>query len=128
MKKVLITGGAGTVGKAFIKKYYNEFKFYNISRNESQITKLTRKYPKVTSFIGDIKDLESIINIFERVRPDIVIHAAALKHVNLAEINPTEAIEVNVNGSLNIVKASIRAKVPITIGVSTDKACDTDNV
>ena len=47
MKKVLITGGAGTVGKAFIKKYYNDFEFFNISRNESQIAKLARKYPKV---------------------------------------------------------------------------------
>jgi len=128
MKKVLITGGAGTVGKAFIKKYYEDFEFYNISRNESQIAKLARKYPKVTNFIGDIRNLESMINIFERVKPDVVIHAAALKHVNLAELNPSEAIEVNINGSLNIVKASIRAKVPITIGISTDKACDPDNI
>lgn len=128
MKKVLITGGAGTVGKAFIKKYYEDFKFFNISRNESQIAKLSRKYPKVTSFIGDIRNLESIINIFEKVKPDIVIHAAALKHVNLAELNPTEAVEINVNGSLNVIKASIRAKVPVTIGISTDKACDPDNV
>ena len=128
MKKILITGGAGTVGESFIKKYYKDFKFYNISRNESQITKLTRKYPKITNFIGDIRNLESMINIFERVKPDVVIHAAALKHVNLAELNPTEAIEININGSLNIVKASIRAEVPITIGISTDKACDPDNV
>ena len=128
MKKILITGGAGTVGKAFIKKYYDDFEFFNISRNESQIAKLARKYPKVTNFIGDIRNLESMINIFEKIKPDVVIHAAALKHVNLAELNPSEAVEVNVNGSLNIVKASIRAKVPITIGISTDKACDPDNV
>ena len=128
MKKILITGGAGTVGKAFIKKYYNDFEFFNISRNESQIAKLARKYPKVTNFIGDIKNLELMINIFERVKPDVVIHAAALKHVNLAELNPSEAVEVNINGSLNVIKASIRAKVPITIGVSTDKACDPDNI
>jgi FlaA1/EpsC-like NDP-sugar epimerase len=128
MKKILITGGAGTVGKAFIKKYYDDFEFFNISRNESQIAKLARKYPKVTNFIGDIRNLESMINIFEKIKPDVVIHAAALKHVNLAELNPSEAVEVNVNGSLNIIKASIRAKVPITIGISTDKACDPDNV
>ena len=128
MKKILITGGAGTVGKAFIKKYYDDFEFFNISRNESQIAKLARKYPKVTNFIGDIRNLESMINIFEKIKPDVVIHAAALKHVNLAELNPSEAVEVNVNGSLNIVKASIRAKVPISIGISTYKACDPDNV
>ena len=100
MKKILITGGAGTVGKAFIKKYYDDFEFFNISRNESQIAKLARKYPKVTNFIGDIRNLESMINIFEKIKPDVVIHAAALKHVNLAELNPSEAVEVNVNGSL----------------------------
>ena len=57
MKKVLITGGSGTVGSSFIKKYYNDFEFYNISRNESQVTELKRKYPNVTNFIGDIRNL-----------------------------------------------------------------------
>jgi len=128
MKKILITGGAGTVGTAFIKKYYNKYKFYNISRNETNIAELTQNYPDVESHVGDILDLEHLINIFEQVKPDIVIHSAALKHINLAEVNPTSAIKINVRGSLNVIKASVRAKVPITIGVSTDKACDPDSV
>ena len=128
MKKVLITGGSGTVGTAFIKKYYNKYKFYNISRNETNIAELTQNYPDVESHVGDILDLEHLINIFEQVKPDIVIHSAALKHINLAEVNPTSAIKINVRGSLNVIKASVRAKVPITIGVSTDKACDPDSV
>jgi UDP-N-acetylglucosamine 4,6-dehydratase len=128
MKKIIITGGSGTVGTAFIKKYYNKYKFYNISRNESQIAKLKHKYPNVKSYIGDILDLDRLVNVFEDVKPDIVIHSAALKHVNLAEENPTSAIEINIRGSYNVIKASIRAQVPITIGVSTDKACDPDSV
>ena len=128
MKKILITGGAGTVGSSFINEYYNDFKFYNVSRNEMQIAKLKQNFPKVKSFLADICDLDSMINIFEQVKPDIVIHAAAMKHINLAEENPSKAVEINVVGSLNIIKASIRAEVPITIGISTDKACNPDSV
>jgi len=128
MKKILITGGAGTVGSSFINKYYNDYDFYNVSRNESQITKLKQNFPKVKSFLADIRDLDSMINIFEQIKPDIVIHAAAMKHINLAEENPAKAVEINVVGSLNIIKASVRAKVPLTIGISTDKACNPDSV
>lgn len=128
MKKILITGGSGTVGTAFIEKYYNKYKFYNISRNEANLAKLTQHFPKVKSHIGDILDLEHLISIFEQIKPDIVIHSAALKHINLAEENPTSAIKINIKGSLNVIKASIRAQIPITIGISTDKACDPDSV
>ena len=128
MKKVLITGGAGTVGSSFIEQYYNEFEFYNVSRNETQIAKLKQNFSNVKSFLADICDLDSMINIFETVKPDIVIHAAALKHINLAEENPAKAVEINIVGSLNIIKASVRAEVPLTIGISTDKACDPDSV
>jgi len=128
MKKVLITGGAGTVGSSFIEQYYNEFEFFNVSRNETQIAKLKQNFSNVKSFLADICDLDSMINIFETVKPDIVIHAAALKHINLAEENPAKAVEINIVGSLNIIKASVRAEVPLTIGISTDKACDPDSV
>ena len=124
MKKVLITGGTCTIGASFIKEYYNDYEFYNVSRNGTNIVKLQQDYPKVTSFACDICELESLINIFEKVKPDVVIHTAALKHINLAEENPTQAVEINIIGSLNVIKASIRSEVPITIGISTDKACN----
>ena len=122
--KILITGGTGTIGTSFIKEYYNDYEFYNVSRNGTNIVKLQQDYPKVTSFACDICELESLINIFEKVKPDVVIHTAALKHINLAEENPTQAVEINIIGSLNVIKASIRSEVPITIGISTDKACN----
>ena len=109
-------------------KYYNDYEFYSISRNENEISKLIREYPKVECHIGNVYDLDHMVNLFCSIKPDIVIHAAALKHINLAEENPSSAVEINVVGSLNIVKASIRAEVPITVGISTDKACDPDNV
>ena len=126
--KILITGGTGTVGRAFIKQYYNEYEFHTISRNENSIVELQRLFPNVICHIGNICDQDHMINLFCKISPDIVIHAAALKHINLAEENPTSAVEVNVIGSLNIAKASIRANVPLTIGVSTDKACNPDSV
>ncbi len=128
MKKILITGGTGTVGSAFIKRYYNDYQFYSISRGEEKIAELNSKFPNVTTLIRDIENLDQIINTFECIKPDIVIHAAALKHVNLAETNPTKAIDINLRGSLNIINASIRAEVPLTIGISTDKACAPENV
>ncbi len=128
MKKILITGGTGTVGRSFIKKYYDDYEFYSISRNETAIADLKRAFPKVNCYIGDIRDLDHMTNLFFKISPDIVIHAAAVKHINLAEENPTSAIEVNILGSLNVAKASIRASVPITVGISTDKACNPDSV
>ena len=128
MKKILITGGTGTVGQSFIKQYYDNYEFYNISRNETSITELKRSFPKVHCFIGDVCDLDHMINLFCKIKPDIVIHAAALKHINLAEENSTSAVEINIVGSLNIANASVRADVPLTIGVSTDKACNPDSV
>ena len=126
-KKILITGGSGTVGRTFMEQYPH-YEYYNVSRNETNITSLSNKFPKVTNFIVDVSNLEDLIRVFNKVKPDIVIHAAAIKHVNLAEENPTSTILSNIIGSLNVVKASIKADVPITIGISTDKACNPDNV
>ena len=76
--------------------------------------------------IGDVRVLRRLNMAMSGV--DVVIHAAALKHINLAEENPAKAVEINVVGSLNVIKASIRAEVPLTIGISTDKACSPDNL
>lgn len=123
MKKILITGGTGTVGKSFIERYYNDYVFHTISRNEKFITDLKRSFPNVNCHVGTVCDLDHMVNLFCDIKPDIVIHAAALKHINLAEENPSSAVEINITGSLNIIKASIRASVPLTVGISTDKAC-----
>lgn len=127
-RKVLITGGSGTVGQAFIQQYKDEFSFYSVSRNETYIENLRKNFPEVHSFVSDIQDLDHLTTLFLKVKPDIVIHAAALKHVNFAELNPSRTVEINIMGSLNVAKASVRAEVPIVVGISTDKACQPENI
>ena len=89
---------------------------------------LKTKFPKVNIYFSDIESQDNLTTIFLKVKPDVVIHMAAMKHVNLAEENPINACKVNVLGSLNVISASVRANVPITIAISTDKACFPENV
>ena len=124
--KVLITGGTGTVGQAIIKQNDNEY--ISISRNEENITNLKRLYPNVKCYVGNIEDEGLLLRVFKEVKPDVVIHAAAMKHIDLMETNPIAGCNVNVMGSLNVVQASLINDVPITIGVSTDKACMAESV
>ena len=124
--KVLITGGTGTVGKALISQNDNEY--ISISRNEENIAKLKREYPEVKCYVGNIEDEGLLLRVFKEVKPDVVVHAAAMKHIDLMETNPIAGCNVNVMGSLNVVQASLINDVPITIGISTDKACMAESV
>jgi len=128
LKKILLTGGTGTIGKAFIKNYINEYEFYNISRGGEVLINLSREFPDVINFIGELNDLSFLNKVFKKVSPDIVIHLSALKHVDLAEKNPIQTCESNIISSLNIIRASLNNNAPITIGISTDKACCPENV
>jgi UDP-N-acetylglucosamine 4,6-dehydratase/5-epimerase len=128
MKKIFITGGSGTVGKSFIKKYYNDFKFYSYARGEKAQVALKRLFPDIEIIIGGIENLNLLTSEIIKISPDVVIHAAALKHVDTAEKQPSQAILVNVVGSYNVIQACKTANVPITVGVSTDKACSPSNI
>ena len=125
--KILITGGSGTIGKAFIREF-PEHTYFNVSRNEKFLTDLMREHPKTKNFIGNIEDEGFLMRVFNSVKPDVVIHAAAMKHINIAEENPIQTCQSNVIGSINVINASIRNDVPITIGISTDKACSSASV
>ena len=124
--KVLITGGTGTVGKAIISQNDNEY--ISISRNEENITELKRDYPNVKCYVGNIEDKSLLLRVFKEVKPDVVVHSAAMKHIDLMELNPIAGCNVNVMGSLNVVEASIINDIPITVGISTDKACLSESV
>ena len=127
---ILITGGTGSFGKAFIKKILEKFpdvrRLVIYSRDELKQWELSqiyphRKYPNIRFFIGDIRDKDRLKMAFEDI--DIVVHAAALKQVDVAEYNPMEFINTNIIGADNIVKASIDAGVKKVLSLSTDKAC-----
>ena len=128
MKKVFITGGSGTVGSAFIKKYYKKYKFYSYSRNEKMQVALKRRFSNIEVILGTIEDENLLISEMHKIKPDIIIHMAALKHVDTAEKQPSQAISINLLGSSNVVKAAKICDVPLTVGISTDKACQPDCV
>ena len=126
--RALITGGSGTIGRSFIKNYTDFFDIFSLSRDENKQTQLTRYFPSVKQYLGSVEDRETVFRVFEEIKPDIVIHTAAVKHINLAEKQPIQTCKVNIVGSLNIIDASVRCDVPVTVAVSTDKACSYESV
>jgi UDP-N-acetylglucosamine 4,6-dehydratase len=128
MKKVFITGGSGTVGESFIRNFYNKYKFYSYSRNEKAQVALKRKFPKIEIILGSIEDRLSLENAVFKSNPDIIIHSAALKHVDTAEKQPIEMVKSNIIGSNNIIEVSKKAAIAVTVGISTDKACNPKNL
>ena len=126
---ILITGGTGSFGKAFLKKIINQFKNFKriviYSRDELKQWEIQEEYPshlypQLRFFIGDIRDIDRLKLAFEGI--DLVIHAAALKQVPAAEYNPIEFIKTNVLGAQNIIQASLDTNVKNVIALSTDKA------
>ena len=82
---------------------------------------------KVKCYVGSICNGDFYLNLFEKIKPDIVIHSAAMKHINLLRRESIFTVTVNINGSINVANASLRNKVPLTIAISTDKACNPDS-
>lgn len=130
-KKILITGGTGTIGKALLKKLL-EFKIdhiYIFSRDEQkQDNELYyfRQNPKVSFIIGDIRNFDSVNSALSNI--DIVFHTAAMKIVRICEYNPYEALITNVIGTENIIRSSIYNKVEKVIFTSSDKAANPTTV
>lgn len=127
---ILITGGTGSLGKALTKnileKWPNIKRLVIFSRDEQKQFQMAQEYPinqfpQIRFFIGDVRDKERLVRAFEGV--EYVIHAAAMKHVHIAEYNPDECIKTNVNGAENVIQAAIQAGVKHVVALSTDKAC-----
>ena len=124
-KNILITGGTGSFGKKYteiILKEYNPNKIIIYSRDEFKQFEMSQKFndKRMRYFIGDVRDKERLLKAMEDV--DIVIHAAALKHVPVAEYNPMECIKTNINGAQNVIDAALEEEVEKVIALSTDKA------
>ena len=133
-KNILITGGTGSFGTKCVETILNNYKPKRLiifSRDEFKQFKMNEKIgelysEKVRFFIGDVRDKERLERAMHKV--DIVIHAAAMKHVMSSEYNPIEAIKTNIIGAENIINASIDAGVNKIMALSTDKAANPVNL
>ena len=130
-KNILITGGTGSFGKKFlqtlIKKYLPK-KIVIFSRDEQKQYTLQKKLKskKIRFFIGDVRDKDRFLYASRGM--DVVIHAAAMKHVDIAEYNPMEAIKTNILGAQNVIESCIENNVKKVIALSTDKASSPINL
>lgn len=129
---ILVTGGTGTFGKNFINfilKNYKPKKLSVFSRDEMKQFEMREAYNKqknLSFIVGDVRD-ESRLN-FSLRDVDYVVHAAAMKIVPSAEYNPTECIQTNINGSINVINQSILNNVKKVVALSTDKASSPINL
>lgn len=128
-KSLLITGGTGSFGKAFIRTVLEQYpdirRLVIYSRDELKQFEMsqefsTAKYPALRYFIGDVRDENRLRRAMQRI--DIVVHAAALKQVPAAEYNPFECIKTNILGAQNVIEAALDNGVKRVVALSTDKA------
>ena len=129
-KSILITGGTGSLGKALVKHIFETSpdikRLVIFSRDEQKHFQMEQEfpqklYPQIRYFIGDIRDKHRIKRALKGI--DYVIHAAAMKHVPIAEYNPMECVKTNVLGAENLINACLEAEVERVVALSTDKAC-----
>ena len=130
-RSILITGGTGSFGHAFVNfvtKHYSPRRLVVFSRDELKQYEMQQRFnqPYLRYFIGDVRDADRLETAMRDI--DYVIHAAALKQVPAAEYNPFECIRTNVHGAENVVNAAIRSGVQRVIALSTDKAANPINL
>ncbi|SCD20222.1 UDP-N-acetylglucosamine 4,6-dehydratase (inverting) [Proteiniphilum saccharofermentans] len=129
-KGILITGGTGSLGKALTKtifeKWPNIKRLVIYSRDEQKQFVMDQEYPHsqypaIRFFVGDVRDKERLTRALNGI--EYVIHAAAMKHVHIAEYNPTECVKTNIGGAQNVIDACLVTGVKSVVALSTDKAC-----
>jgi FlaA1/EpsC-like NDP-sugar epimerase len=130
-KTILVTGGTGSFGTAMVRRLLEDFKPRKVivfSRDEQKHFQMQAQVddPRVRFFVGDVRDRDRLRRAFDGV--NIVFHAAAMKHVPLAEYNPIEAIRTNINGAENVIDAALDRGVERVVALSTDKAVSPVNL
>lgn len=133
-KVILVTGGTGSFGRAFVERLLSgdpeksPAKVIVFSRDEQKHYALegSLRDPRLRTFVGDVRDRDRLMRALVGV--DIVVHAAAMKHVPIAEYNPIEAIRTNVDGAANLIDAALERKVSRVVALSTDKAVSPVNL
>ncbi|MEN9283526.1 MAG: UDP-N-acetylglucosamine 4-epimerase [Verrucomicrobiota bacterium] len=134
-KSILITGGTGSLGKeltrTILARWPDVKRLVIFSRDEQKQFLMAEEfpesqYPALRYFIGDVRDIDRLKRAFTGV--DYVIHAAAMKHVHIAEYNPDECVKTNVGGAENVIRAALGSGVTKVVALSTDKACAPTNL
>ena len=128
-KTILITGGAGSLGKALIKRLkQSNCTLIVYSRDEGKQALEFGNDPSIIRVIGDIRDFDKLNVTLQRYKPNYIIHTAALKRIDDMEFYPDECVKTNINGSENVARAALENNIEKCILVSTDKACQPVNV
>jgi len=117
--KIFLTGGSGTLGKALLQYYPDDYTVF--SRDPMKQMKLKAEFPNVHCVIGDVRDNTAVFRAM--AGHDMVIHAAAMKHIPQAEKDPDACYEINVQGSRTVMDAALRHGIKDVVLISTDKAC-----
>jgi UDP-N-acetylglucosamine 4,6-dehydratase len=135
---ILITGGTGSFGQKFVTVLFEHFKPKAVivfSRDEFKQHHMRtvlgfneKKYPNLHYVIGDVRNKQRIYETLKEYRVNIVVHAAAIKHVDICEKNPTECIDTNITGTINLVNVCKEAGVKKVLALSTDKCVDPINI
>src|SRR3989344_1996260 len=123
--KVFLTGGTGTLGKALIKRFHKKWDIISYSRDELKLSHLEREYPDVKFIIGDIKDYPSLEYAMKGC--DAIIHAAAMKRIEVCEMHPMEAIKTNIFGAHNVVMAALKNEITKAVVTGSDKGVEPVN-
>lgn len=132
--KTAILGGTGTLGQALTTRLLADgHEVHIFSRCELKQAEMAKRFPAEAEFkirftVGDIRDAQGLRTFMDRVKPDVVYYAAALKHVDVLERNPEQAVYTNILGTINVADACEAARVPVCVFSSTDKAVDPINV
>ena len=135
-RRVLVTGAGGSIGSELSRQLsrFGPAELYMLDRDESALLSLQLSIDGRGQMTGsdlvlaDLRDRERIEQIFDELRPEVVFHAAALKHVPLLENHPVEGLKTNVLGTLNVLEAARSVGVDQFVNISTDKAADPENV
>lgn len=131
MSRVLVTGGAGSIGSELVRQLSKKHKVYILDQNETGVNDLMEEFRDkawVYGRVGDVRDYATVEDVFLDFRPEVVYHAAALKHVSPMELVPLEAIQTNIIGTYNVLHIAKKSSVKKLVFISTDKAVQSTSV
>jgi UDP-N-acetylglucosamine 4,6-dehydratase len=120
-ERILVTGGTGFLGRRLALALKKDYSVFLCGRNNKQ-NLFAEKFTGCKVLPMDVSNIETVRDAFTEVKPEVVIHAAATKFVDLAELQPMECVDVNVTGSQNVARVAVEKGVKTVIGISTDKA------